>query len=60
MFQIDLDTPPTATLARRSRPLLSLVAKDYLDDTVARICKDSMNKYFPEIQGVSDTSLGSR
>lgn len=57
--QIDT-TKSHRNVGEKVQPLLSLVAKDYLDDTVARICKDSMNKYFPEIQGVSDTSLGSR
>ena len=57
--QIDT-TKSHRNVGEKVRPLLSLVEKDYLDDTVARICKDSMNKYFPEIQGVSDTSLGSR
>ena len=57
--QIDT-TKSHRNVGEKVRPLLSLVEKDYLDDAVARICKDSMNKYFPEIQGVSDTSLGSR
>ncbi len=57
--QIDT-TKSHRNVGEKVRPLLSLVEKNYLDDTVARICKDSMNKYFPEIQGVSDTSLGSR
>ena len=57
--QIDT-TKSHRNVGEKVQPLLSLVEKDYLDDTVARICKDTMNKYFPEIQGVSDTSLGSR
>lgn len=57
--QIDT-TKSHRNVGEKVRPLLSLVEKDYLDDTVARICKDSMNKYFPEIQGVSDTSLAGR
>ncbi|MCY3913517.1 MAG: hypothetical protein OXG43_09745 [Chloroflexi bacterium] len=39
------------------RPLLGLVDKAYLDDTVARICRDSMNRYFPEVRNSDDTSL---
>ncbi len=57
--QIDT-TKSHRNVGEKVQPLLSLVEKDYLDDTVARICKDTMNKYFPEIQVVSDTSLGSR
>ena len=47
-------------IGEKARPLLSLVDRDYLDDTVTRICQDSMNRYFPEIQGVSDTPLAIR
>lgn len=39
------------------RPLLGLVDKAYLDDTVARICQDSMNRYFPELRNSGDTLL---
>ena len=46
-------------VGEKARPLLSLVDRNYLDETVARICQDSMNRYFPEIQEVSDTSLVS-
>jgi len=38
------------------RPLLSLVDKSYLDDTVARICQGSMNRYFPEMRRADDAS----
>jgi len=39
------------------RPLLGLVDKAYLDDTVARICRESMKRYFPELRNSDDTSL---
>lgn len=39
------------------RPLLGLVDKAYLDDTVARICWDSMNRYFPKIRRADDAAL---
>ena len=47
-------------IGEKVRPLLSLVDRDYLDYTVTLICQDSMNRYFPEIHGVSDTPRANR
>ena len=44
----------------RTRPLLSLVDRAYLEDTVERVCGDIMNQYFPEIRSVDDSALQSR
>ena len=44
----------------RTRPLLSLVDRAYLEDTVERVCSDIMNQYFPEIRSVDDSPLQTR
>ena len=38
----------------RERPVLTLVDRAYLEDTVARICEKPMRRYFPEVKGLED------
>ena len=39
---------------KTERPLLTLVDRGYLEDTVGRVCRETMSRYFPEVKGVKD------
>ena len=38
----------------RKRPLVTLVDRAFIDDTVASVCEAPMARYFPEVNGVQD------